>query len=122
MEPASWLPLAEDELRNFINAAWERMTAPQRRLWEAIRIPPAKWKQHPYGDDGGGFWAVAVIGASVVWYNDIEDGLNLSRYSRHGTIDEYVCNQDELEWVLEGLLTRTGVGAPSLPEGTGPSS
>jgi hypothetical protein len=47
------------------------MTDGQLRLWRAIEIDPAKWEQHPYGDQGGGFWVVAVIGRTAIWYNDI---------------------------------------------------
>jgi len=39
---------------------------------------------------------VGIIGRSVIWYNDIEDGFNISKYATYGRIDEYWCNQDEL--------------------------
>lgn len=80
------------------------MEPPQRRLWEAIRISPEKWQQEPYGSEGAGFWVVGILGALVVWYNDIEDGFNYSKYERFGTIEEYWCNQDRLEWILQTLL------------------
>lgn len=32
-----------------------------------------------------------------LWFNDIEDGFNRSKYSDFGKIDEYWCNQDRLE-------------------------
>ena len=96
------------------------MTALQRRFWEVVRVVPAKWRQHPYGDCCGGFWVVAIIGQCVVWYNEIEEGFNLLRYSQHGLIDEYWCNQDQLEWTLESVLKAVSEGAPFPPGGTGP--
>ena len=81
------------------------MTPSQLRLWEAIRIDPEKWQQHPYGDTGNGFWAVALIGRTVIWYNDIEEGFNRSRYATYGQIEDYWCNQDELELTIEYLMT-----------------
>lgn len=27
-----------------------------------------------YGDEGNGFWVVAIYGKNIIWYNDIEDG------------------------------------------------
>lgn len=66
-----WEPLSETELWDLINTAYDQMDLSQRRLWEIIRIRPEKWVQHPYGDSGGGFWALAIIGSTVVWYNDI---------------------------------------------------
>ena len=108
-----WRSISEAELHDEINAAWERMSMPQRRLWEVIRIEPEKWQQLPYGDQGGGFWAVAVIGRTVVWFNDIEDGFNRSRYSRWGEIEQYWCNQDDLEWTIQCLLDEIKDGYPS---------
>lgn len=74
-----------------------------RRLWNAILVEPEKWQQHPYGDAGGGFWVVALMGRTVIWYNDIEEGFNRSVYSEYGVIDDYWCNQDELNVTLEYL-------------------
>jgi hypothetical protein len=107
MNPKS---LSEFQIWDIINAACERMSVQQRHLWEMIRIDPEKWQQHPYGDVRGGFWAVALIGTSVVWYNEIENGFNRSHYTRHGLINQYRCNQDNLGETLETLLDilRTG--------------
>ena len=101
----SWTPISEAALWDKINAAESRMNPPQLRLWEAIRVSPTKWKEERYGALGGGFWAVAILGSLVVWYNDIEDGFNYSKYSCFGIIDEYWCNQDELERTTQRLLT-----------------
>ena len=87
------------------------MNRRQLHLWEAIRIPPAKWQLHPWGDEGGGFWVVGIIGRSVIWYNDIEEGFNRSSYTTSGVIDEYWCNQDELEWTLNHLLEELDGGS-----------
>ncbi len=58
---------------------------------------------------------MAVVGEFVVWYNEIEEGFNLSRYSQYGLIDEYWCNQDQLEWTLATVLTMVKEGASSFP-------
>jgi hypothetical protein len=39
-----------------------------------------------------------------VWFNDIEDGFNRSRFTTYGTIDEYWCNHDELEMTIQYIL------------------
>jgi hypothetical protein len=100
-----WEPISKLVLQTRIDQGFARMTPSQQRFWNAIRIDPQKWQQHPHGDQGGGFWVVAVIGRTVVWYNDIEEGFNRSNYSAHGVIDEYWCNDDELEWTVKYLLT-----------------
>jgi hypothetical protein len=86
-----------------MNDARAAMSVREQRFWEAIRIEPEKWLQ-PYGDGGSGFWAVGIIGRTVVWYNDIEGGFNTSKFSSFGSIDEYWCNQDELQWTVKGIL------------------
>lgn len=108
-----WKPISEADLWDLINTGWERMDIPQRRLWESIKVDPKKWKQHPWGKKGKGFWVVAVIGNVVVYYNDIEDGFNRSRYSKHGVIDQYFCNQDELQWTIQHILNEITEGEPS---------
>lgn len=115
----TWTPISEGSLWDKLNAAERRMTPPQMRLWEVIQIPSQKWAQEPYGNEGGGFWVVAIVGTCAVWYNDIEEGFNCSEYSEFGVIDEYWCNQDELEHTVQFLLSRilTGesVGGKSGP-------
>jgi hypothetical protein len=111
----SWEPMSEADLLALINVSRERMSVAQARLWDAICITPERWRQHPHGDEGGGFWAVAVLGRNVVWYNDIEDGFNRSRYTLYGTIDAYWCNQDRLEWTVQHLLNLVREGQDSGP-------
>ena len=106
-----WEPIAEEALRDCIAQGVARMAPSQLRLWEAVRIEPEKWHQHPYGDAGYGFWVVAIVGRTVIWYNDIEDGFNRSNYSEYGTIEDYWCNQDELELTVDYLLNSVDRGA-----------
>ncbi len=105
-----WVPLSGDGIRQVTAVAEGRMSARQQCLWNAIRIDPEKWSKSPYGDDGGGFWAVGLIGRIVVWYNDIEGGFERSRYRTHGSITEYTCGQFELEHVMEQLLSLIETG------------
>ena len=109
----TWKPITEEEIWDEINSSFDRMTIAQRNLWESIRIDPEKWEQHPYGDEGNGFWAVAILGRTVVWYNDIEEGFNRSKYTRYGEIIDYWCNQDELEYTIQQLLNEIKDGYPS---------
>lgn len=109
----SWEPISEAALWDDINDAFDRMSPEQRKVWELIKVPPEKWQEPTYGTEGGGFWVVAVIGSSIVWYNDIEDGYNQSKYSKFGVIDEYWCNQDELEWTIQNVINMLGDGYDS---------
>lgn len=106
----NWQPTSESEIWDLINHSYERMSLEQRRVWEVIRIMPQKWIQHPYGDQGGGFWVVAIIGQTVIWFNDIEDGFNRSGFNVFGEIHEYHCNQDELEWQIQNVIENLKTG------------
>jgi hypothetical protein len=67
-----WEPISLDALLARIGQGHARITQAQQRLWDAIRINPEKWQQHPFGDAGGGFWTVWLVGRTVIWYNDLE--------------------------------------------------
>ena len=104
-----WTPLSKDELIELIKAGETRMNSVQLSFWNTIKIEPEKWIQHPNGDQGNGFWAVGLIGNTVIWYNDIEEGFNCSKYTISGTIDDYWCNQDELEITIGSILRHLNI-------------
>ena len=99
-----WQPISEDALRKRVAQGVARMSPAELRLWNAIRVTPQKWRQEPYGHDGEGFWIVGLVGQSVIWYNDLEDGFNRSRYESFGVIVDYWCNHDELEVTVSYLM------------------
>ena len=105
-----WEPISEKALLKRISQGYAAMPEASRRLWNSIRIPPEKWQQHPYGDPGGGFWAVTLVGRTVIWYNDVENGFNRSVYSEYGVIDDYWCNDDELNITIGYLASALEIG------------
>jgi hypothetical protein len=105
-----WTPLGEAELTTLIVDAVAVMEPPARSLSDVIRVRPVKWLLHPRGDEGGRFWVVGIIGKQVVWYNDVEDGFNVSRYDAPGEIAEYWCNRDALNHVTHALLHQIETG------------
>jgi hypothetical protein len=46
---------------------------------------------------------VAELPSQVVWYNDIEDGFNVSPFVTRGVIGSYFCNQDSFAEFLARL-------------------
>lgn len=99
----TWEPISRERLVEMLAEGLAEADDITVVAWRRISIEPEKWRCSPYGDRGGGFWVVAVEGASVVWFNDIEGGFNISRFSSRGTIDEYWCNQDDFGVVLRNL-------------------
>lgn len=110
-----WQPITESDIWDKVIQAESRMNAEQSRLWSVIKINPQKWQQMPYGNEGNGFWVVALLGEFVVWFNDIEHGFNVSNYRKFGVIEDYWCNQNELEWTIQSLLNCIQSGY-SLPK------
>ncbi|MCK5941671.1 MAG: hypothetical protein KAI24_06865, partial [Planctomycetes bacterium] len=101
-----WTPIELTELREWIDRGLAAASDEVRALYRQMQRQPTKWQLHPWGDLGGGFWVVGVLGSHVVWFNDIEEGFNHSVFVREGEIpgDQYWCNQDELHQCLARLL------------------
>jgi hypothetical protein len=98
-----WVPITREQLLELMSDALGSADDTVKDAWERIRIVPEKWQCSPWGDDGGGFWAVAVKPDEVVWYNDIEEGFNTSPFTTRGVIGEYRCNQTEFGQFLVTL-------------------
>jgi hypothetical protein len=100
----SWTPITFEELYDkVLKTEWE-LNGQLLNFWEMIKFGPEKWMEQTYGKEGGGFWVVAVVGHRVIYYNDIEEGFNISKFTKHGTIDEYWCNQDDLGVAVKELF------------------
>jgi len=106
----TWTSITSEELQKEIDACVTKMSPRERVLWSFLCVTPQKWALSPWGDEGGGFWVVAVGGDTCIYYNDIEDGFNTSRFTQHGVIDDYLCNQDELQWVINRMIVAIDAG------------
>ena len=95
-----WSPALYGEIDDMIQQAEAQMEPAVRAFWDRIGIVPQKWQLPPWGDEGGGFWVVALLGQECIYFNDIEDGFNISRFDGLGIILEYGCEQDELIYCI----------------------
>ncbi|MGX1785226.1 hypothetical protein ACWIGM_00730 [Bosea sp. NPDC055332] len=100
-----WSPATEQFIRDQIKLETAKMSAAQLRIWELVATAPEKWAI-TRGDDAGDYWIVAIFGSSVVWYNDIEEGFDVSSYSVFGEIDEYFASQFELRHIMGQIIER----------------
>jgi len=100
----TWTPISLEQLNAYISTATEYMDATALTLWHYIKITPEKWQETEYGNEGGGFWVVGIFGRQVLWYNDIEEGFNVSSYLNYGIIEKYAPEQNKLDWVVYRLL------------------
>jgi hypothetical protein len=97
-----------------INLAETRMSLPQRRLWEVVRITPERWQDRT-GNSGDGIWVVAVIGTAAIWYNEIEEGFCRSSFSSYGEVSKFNWNADPLGDVLQYVLDEISTGERTEP-------
>ncbi len=96
----------EVQIWDEINSAVQRMSPEQARIWECAKIMPAKWNKPRYGAAQREFWAVAVMGQTVVWYDDIEDGFVVTECIRFGTIAGESSGDMSLEGATQVLINR----------------
>ncbi|MEH3112629.1 hypothetical protein [Pedobacter terrae] len=101
-----WTPISLTELEGWISRGESKLDGEPLNFWKLIKIPPQKWQETEYGNEGGGFWVVAIFGNSFVFYNDIEEGFNVSTYQTYGDINEYWCEQTELDCIVKLLYRR----------------
>lgn len=111
---ADWQPISLDKLYHVIFSTEKELIGELNNFWELVKIEPVKWSEKEYGEEGGGFWVVAICGRRVIWYNDIEEGFNISEYKFFGQIDGYFCDQDQLSSALTQLFALIKFGGSSL--------
>lgn len=115
-----WQPISFNKLYDQIIEAEKELNGELLNFWELIHITPEKWQEPFYGNLGGGFWVVAICGNNVIWYNDIEEGFNISKYNKHSEIAEYHSNQDELIWSITRLFDLIKLGGNVTGQGNPP--
>ena len=91
-----WTPISLQEIEKMIEYLPIVLNQEQLGLWNFIKVTPQKWQEATMGDEGGGFWVVGIAGKKALYYNDIEEGFNLSTYSQQGILEVYNCSQSEL--------------------------
>jgi hypothetical protein len=100
----NWLPINLQELLSDLEANEKRMDVKAAELWSKISIAPEKWEEVEMGEEGEGFYVVAIMEDWIIWYNDIEDGYNLSKFKEHGHIQGYQVEQYELVHIVNRII------------------
>lgn len=95
-----WKSFALKEALNQINKSEPLLKGDLWDFWQLIKIKPEEWHEEKHGKQGDSFWVVAICGGKVIWYNDIEDGFNISTYQKYGYIGECLCNESSLNEIV----------------------
>jgi hypothetical protein len=105
----------EATLSDLINTGRDRMTIAQRKLWDVISFDPEQWTHRsPSGNDRR-IWIVALIGRSVISYNDVEAGFDRSNFIHYGEVAELGWGQADLEGAVQDILNELELGHPTAP-------
>jgi len=97
-----WNPLTKSEILTELFLAEQYLDSTLEKFWNRIRISPVIWKCVDVIEDH--FWIVAKSDSYVIWYNDIEEGFNLSTFKTEGEIQQYSAYQHDLNAVLNRLI------------------
>jgi hypothetical protein len=119
---AGWKPISLNDLFDEIQRTETDLNGELWNFWQLIKIYPTKWKEDGFGDEGGGFWVVAICGTKIIWYNDIEDGFNISNYDLYGEINDYYCNQYTLSEAVIRLFDLIQFGGDVIGQAGPPQS
>lgn len=102
-----WEPITLDGLNDLIKSGEVQLNAEMFRFWKLVKINPEKWAEPEFDNGDDEFWVVGIFGKKIIWYNDIEEGFNVSDYITYGTIEmgEFGGGeQDELHWCLNKVF------------------
>ena len=96
----TWKPISASELKELLSRQLGDWSPEQVATFETVRVAPY---QVPIVRNGNveQVFVVARKGTEVMYYEDVEDGFNISQLTSDGAIAEPGFEQDELKWALQ---------------------
>ena len=70
-----------ESLRLLIADGESRLDSTSILVWKMARIEPERWS--PVQFHGHLFWAVGIMGKTVIWYDHVEEGFNFGQYTEY---------------------------------------
>ena len=104
-----------------INEGRDLMAVKQRRAWDAISIHPEPWLYRLEDGRDNHVWVVALIGQSVISYNEWDGGFDRSHFARYGEIAQFGWGDGSLGVVVQGVLNELEFGHRTAPTVSGPT-
>ncbi|WP_334125706.1 hypothetical protein [Empedobacter brevis] len=99
-----WISFPKRELMMEIYLGEQNMEEELLLFWNKIKLSPEFWKCSDIIEEN--FWVIAQYQHYIIWYNDIEEGFNLSRFKTNGQILEYAASNNELSFTIKELKNR----------------
>ncbi len=98
-----WQPATIENIKLIVATGLSACDAEQRAAFERYRVEPFRAPIVRYGETGT-VVVVARNGNEVMYYEDVEEGFNVSPIAPEGLILEHWCNQDELPFALNAWI------------------
>jgi len=114
-----WHPATVDEVKKIVQDDLAECDEEQILAYKKYAVEPYVAPILRYGQTENAV-VVARRGDEVIYWEDVEEGFNLSPVSPDGQILEHWCNQDELRFALNAWIdgrTRTVRLGPATPMG-----
>jgi hypothetical protein len=96
----TWTPITADRLARLVEVDLLDCDEALRSLFSKYRVDPYHAPIDRLGSEELVF-VIAKKGNEVMYYEDVEEGFNISPISADGKILEHWCNQDPLKWALK---------------------
>ena len=100
----NWISFPKKELMLDIYLGEQNMDDNTLLFWSQVKISPEIWRSTDFIEDD--FWVVALHENYLIWYNDIEEGFDISRFKIKGEILEYGASHNELNFAVIELKKR----------------
>lgn len=97
--PMDWQPATIEEVKQIVEEDLSKCDSEQFSVYEKYKVEPYLAPIIRYGEEET-VVIVARKGDEVIYWEDVEDGFNVSPISPDGRILEHWCNQDELNSAL----------------------
>ena len=105
----------EAAILDLINEGRDSMTPKQKKIWDVVSIHPESWfYRSPSGRDNQ-VWVVALIGRSVISYNDADRGFDRSKFVRYGEVAQLGWGNEVLEVAVQDVLNELEFGRRTAP-------
>jgi hypothetical protein len=112
-----WRPASVDQVRQIVARDIKACDAEQLAAFQRCRVEPFSAPIMRYGKTET-VVVVARNGDQVIYWEDVENGFNVSPISSDGCIVEHWCNDDELRFALNAWIDGRGLPGrfgPAVP-------
>jgi|HubBroStandDraft_1064217.scaffolds.fasta_scaffold159344_2 hypothetical protein len=111
-----WKPATLDQVKDIVKTDLEKCDPQQLAVFHQHSVEPFFAPILRYGNLGK-IVIVAQKSGEVIYWEDVEEGFNISPLGSDGFVLEHWCNQDELGWALnqwiEGRERHYGNSSPA---------